>query len=114
MKKKIPITPPTTALKKATVPAVDATLIERGSRYGDFTDHARLAQQLQDALRNHTVLDSAGNPYRPWDDLSPVMKQALTVDCDKNARILNGDPNYADNWHDKQGYAKLVEDRLPK
>src|SRR5690606_10084595 len=31
----------------------------------------------------------------------------------KIARILIGDPNYADNWHDIQGYAKLVEERLP-
>ena len=34
--------------------------------------------------------------------------------ADKIGRILSGDPNYADNWHDIQGYAKLVEDRLPK
>jgi hypothetical protein len=40
------------------------------------------------------------------------MKQALCVICDKMARIGNGDPFYDDNWHDIQGYAKLVEDRL--
>jgi hypothetical protein len=91
---------------------VSATLAERGSRYGDFRDHARLAQRLQDCLREHTIVDGSGIPYRPWDNLTPVMKQALTVDADKNARILNGDPTYADNWHDKQGYAKLVEDTL--
>ena len=27
-------------------------------------------------------------------------------------KILNGDPNYVDNWHDIIGYAKLIEDRL--
>lgn len=95
------------------VPTVATTLNERGARYGDFSDQARLAQQLQDDMRNHTVKDAAGNDYHPWDNLTPVMKQALTVDADKTARILNGDPFYADNWHDKQGYAKLVEDRLP-
>ena len=26
----------------------------------------------------------------------------------------NGDPNYADSWHDIAGYAKLVEDRISK
>ena len=49
-----------------------------------------------------------------WNRLNDVQAQALEVIADKIARILNGDPNYADNWHDIQGYAKLVEDRLPK
>jgi hypothetical protein len=95
---------------------VDLTLDERGARYGDFTDHARLAQQLQDVMRNHTITIPGSNSesFKPWDNLTPVMKQALTVDADKTARILNGDPTYIDNWHDKQGYAKLVEDRLKK
>lgn len=86
--------------------SVEKTLQERGARYGDFTDHARIAQNLQDIMR------SAGTN---WERLSPVAKQALTVIADKIARILSpgGDPNYADNWHDIQGYAKLVEDRLP-
>jgi hypothetical protein len=48
-----------------------------------------------------------------WSQLSPVQRQALTVIADKIARILTGDPDYADNWHDIQGYARLVEERLP-
>lgn len=79
------------------------TLQERGSRYGDFTDHAKISQSLQDAMREQ----------QGWLRLSAIQKQALTVIADKVARILSGDPNYADNWHDIQGYAKLVEDRLP-
>jgi hypothetical protein len=47
-----------------------------------------------------------------WESLPIDMKQALDVIADKIARILVGDPNYLDNWHDIQGYAKLVEDRL--
>ena len=47
-----------------------------------------------------------------WSKLTATQKQALTVMADKIARILSGDPDYADNWHDIQGYAKLVEDRL--
>lgn len=81
-----------------------ATLAERGSRYGDFTHHAEVAQRLQDVMRE----------YPGWDQCNSVQRQALTVIADKIARILSGDPNYADNWHDIQGYAKLVEDRLPK
>jgi len=82
---------------------LDDTLAERGSRYGDFTDHARVAQRLQTTMR-----DESG-----WQACSDVQRQALTVIADKIARVLTGDPNYADNWHDIQGYAKLVEDRLP-
>lgn len=78
------------------------TLAERGARYGDFTEHARIAQALQDVMRAN-----AG-----WGQLDNVKRQALTVIADKIARILSGDPEYADNWHDIQGYAKLVEDRL--
>lgn len=83
---------------------VQETLAERGNRYGDFSDHAVIAQNLQDAMRN-----TSG-----WHNLDATKKQALTVITDKIARILNGDPEYADNWHDIQGYARLVEERLVK
>lgn len=81
---------------------VEETLSERGSRYGDFADHAAIAQKLQNAMRN----------TEGWSRLDDTKKQALTVIADKIARILNGDPNYGDNWHDIQGYARLVEERL--
>ncbi len=82
--------------------AVAATLAERGKRYGAFAEHAEIAQDLQDAMRK-----PAG-----WAKLAPDQKQALTVIADKIARMLNGDPNYVDNWHDIIGYASLVETRL--
>ena len=82
--------------------SLEQTIQERGSRYGDFTDHARIAQGIQDLMRGEDG----------WDRLDPVKRQSLTVIADKIARILNGDPEYADNWHDIQGYAKLAEDRL--
>lgn len=83
---------------------VQKTLDERGARYGDFTQHAEMAQDIQNAMRK--------NPR--WGCLSPVQKQSLTVIADKIARIISGDPDYADNWHDIQGYARLVEERLPR
>ncbi|GEM_PF-782458 len=82
---------------------IETTLKERGDRYGDFAHHAKIAQDLQDVAR----------ATEGWARLDAAQRQALTVICDKIARILSGDPNYADNWHDIQGYAKLVEDRLP-
>jgi hypothetical protein len=82
--------------------SLEETLAARGEIYGDFRDHAEIAQQIQDVMRY----------YSGWGRLSRVQKQALTVIADKIARILSGDPNYPDNWHDIQGYARLVEESL--
>ena len=96
--------------------SIENTLAERGNRYGDFTDHADLAQGIQFRMQRFCLTaDNADGFIVPWKDrLNNVQRQALTVISDKIARILSGDPNYADNWHDIQGYAKLVEDRLPQ
>ena len=78
------------------------TLAERGKRYGEFKDHAFIAQGIKRSMDKHPG----------WSRLDDDMKQALEVIADKIARILNGDPAYSDNWHDIAGYAKLVDDRL--
>jgi len=83
-----------------------STLAERGSRYGSFAEHALIAQSLQSIMRGTDCVHTG------WNALAPDMQQALTVIADKIARILNGDPTYLDNWHDIQGYARLVEARL--
>lgn len=85
---------------------IQETLDERGKRYGDFSLHAIVAQNLQDVMRCYSV--DAG-----WDKLSAIQKQALTVIADKISRILTGDPDYDDNWRDISGYATLVLQRLP-
>lgn len=84
--------------------SIAETLKERGARYGEFLDHANIAQSIQDVMRG----------AKGWSKLERDQKQALTVIADKIARILNGDPTYIDNWHDICGYSKLVEDRLNK
>jgi len=81
---------------------IENTLAERGARYGSFKEHARIAQSLQDVMRNELG----------WRKLPDDQKQALTVISDKIARMLNGDAAYRDNWHDVAGYAKLVDDRM--
>jgi hypothetical protein len=88
-------------------PDIEATLQQRGLRYGDFSEHAAIAQELQDCMRANG---------KGWRKLTVDKKQALTVIADKIARILSGDPEYVDNWHDIQGYAKLAENRcqVPK
>ena len=90
---------------------VDATLAERGNRYGDFTDHARIADALHAIVIGDTPV---GKFNTSWGVMKPFQRQALRAIVEKLARILNGDPDYIDNWHDIQGYAKLVEHRLTK
>ncbi len=81
---------------------IDATLKERGARYGKFVDHARCAQRLKEV-----VSDELG--AKKLDD---DMQEAIDMVMHKIARIITGDPHYADSWHDIAGYAKLVDDRL--
>ena len=45
-------------------------------------------------------------------ELSPDQAEALDMIAHKIARILNGDPNHHDHWHDIAGYATLIADRL--
>lgn len=84
---------------------VDATLAERGSRYGKFKDHAEITQKLKRAIFRHINTVSKV-------DLGADQLEALEMICHKIGRIVNGDPNYADSWIDIAGYAKLVADRL--
>ena len=44
--------------------------------------------------------------------LKADQQEALEMILHKIARIVNGDPDYADSWVDIAGYAKLVADRL--
>jgi len=94
---------------------IQETLAERGARYGDFTDHAALSQKLQDVMRDSGAVHVAGETFmstnKGWNALSPAKRQALSVIADKIARILSGDPEYRDNWHDIAGYATLAHDR---
>lgn len=81
---------------------IDETLQERGSRYGEFHEHARITQNIKRAM-----VDSP-----KWQSLSDDKREALEMVAHKIGRILNGDPEYIDSWHDIIGYARLVEQRL--
>ena len=83
---------------------VDQTLTERGDRYGKFVNQASASQALKNALSHQLRIRQK--------HLDPDMQEALEMILHKIARIINGDPNYTDSWHDIGGYAKLVEDRL--
>lgn len=84
------------------VVSIDSTLTERGNRYGSFVEHARITQNIKRAM--------AESPN--WAKLSDDKKEALEMLAHKVGRILNGDPEYHDSWHDCIGYLRLVEQTL--
>lgn len=77
---------------------IESTLSQRQSQYGCYEDVAHVTQQILSALR-------IGN----YDKLPAPMKESLHMIASKMARIVNGDPEYLDNWHDIGGYSKLIE-----
>lgn len=81
---------------------VEDTLTERGNKYGDFKDHSFITQQFK------KVMEDSPNGA----SLKAYQEEALDMIFHKIARILNGDPDYLDSWHDIVGYAKLVEQQL--
>jgi hypothetical protein len=84
------------------VDEISATLKERGTRYGDFATHAEYAECF-----NLVYLSSPN-----WETMSPDCKESLRIIANKIGRILNGDPEYDDNWVDIAGYATLVLRRI--
>ena len=82
---------------------IDAVLAERERRYGKFEDHAKISQSLKATMRHANS---------SWDKMHPDQREALEMIAHKIARILNGDPDYADSWIDVAGYAKRVANRL--
>jgi hypothetical protein len=83
---------------------IQATLDERGTRYGDFMGHAEITCELKGIIAQYAITREK--------KLEPDQIEALDMICHKIGRILNGDPDYADSWHDIAGYAQLVANRL--
>lgn len=83
---------------------ITTTLEERGQRYGRFIGHAQVTQDLKLCIEEHLASRDTV--------LAADQQEALDMICHKIGRILNGDPDYADSWHDIAGYAQLVADRL--
>lgn len=81
---------------------VEATLAERQAQYGDFKDVAATTERLFAELKGGAS----------FVDLSNEQRMAMYMICSKMARIVNGDVNHLDSWHDIGGYSKLIEDSL--
>ena len=73
---------------------------ERGTRYGDFKEHARITQEIKKAMASG----------RSWDKCTHYQKEVLEMVAHKIGRIVNGDPKYKDSWVDIVGYTQLVID----
>lgn len=81
---------------------VNETLKERGKRYGSFKSFSMTSQDFKKLLNFYLERQNC--------TLSDPHKEALDMILHKIGRIINGDPNYKDNWHDIAGYARLAED----
>jgi len=81
---------------------IDMILAARHVTHGDFATHAVLSQRMKEVIH--------GSPN--WDQLPPIMREALDMVLHKVARIMNGNPRHIDHWDDIAGYAKLVADDL--
>lgn len=79
-------------------------LKQRQKTHGDWAVGAGICQNIMRALM-------AG---RNWNDMTDVQKESLHMIAQKQQRIVNGDPNHPDHWHDIAGYATRCSDYLPK
>lgn len=84
--------------------SIENTLDERQKTHGEFKEQASISQALRDIVR---AQDNYGK-------LEDYQREALDMIMHKVARILNGNPNFSDHWHDIAGYATLVEKELSK
>lgn len=82
--------------------ATKETLEARAKNYGVFAQQAMLAQHLKEDVRQHPN----------WKTMNHDSREAIDMVLHKIARVVNGNENYADSWHDIGGYARLVEERI--
>lgn len=81
---------------------IEATLEQRGKVHGDYENQCAITNAIKSVIRE------ANN----WSELRPSQQEALDMFATKMGRILEGDPNHPDHWHDIAGYATLVENTL--
>ena len=88
-------------IEKVRQSKIDETLAERQAQYGCFEDVAFVTESIMGILSK-----VRGNGLQ---DLPNAHRMALYMIASKMARIVNGDFNHLDSWHDIGGYAKLIE-----
>lgn len=80
--------------------SIEKTLEERGGTYGPYRDNADLTQDLYACIIDH----------KNYDQLDSSHKETIHMIFHKISRIVNGNPNFHDSWHDIEGYARLQAD----
>lgn len=81
---------------------ISQLISDRGNKYGAFKDGAEIMRDLKNVMHSTDG----------WERLSPSQQESLDMIQHKIGRILNGDPNYDDNWKDIAGYAILIAEEL--
>lgn len=81
---------------------IQKTIKDRTKTYGEFKDISYISQNMK-------IFMTVG---KNWYKLTNHEREALEMIIHKIARIVNGEPNQKDSWHDIIGYAQLIEDRL--
>lgn len=82
---------------------LSGTIKTRDKEYGGFERVAEITQKFKGIMKSSPS----------YVKMTDVEKEAMEMVMHKCARLLAGNPHHLDSWHDIQGYAKLVEDRLP-
>lgn len=83
---------------------VKSTLEARELDYGDFARGSEVFHALLWAMKEGDK----------WCEMDPYQQSALTMIAHKISRLLNGNPNHRDGWHDIAGYATLAERELAR
>lgn len=81
---------------------LDETLDARRTQYGKFKENTIVMQGIKDLMRS-----APG-----WAAMSADKRESLDMIASKIGRIVFGNAENIDSWHDIAGYAKLIEDVL--
>ena len=81
---------------------IEEVLNQRQSTYGSFTKNAEISQMMKYFMAQDTN----------YKQMPLAHREALEMIVHKIARIVNGDPNYIDNWIDICGYSQLVIEEI--
>jgi hypothetical protein len=89
---------------------LEATLQQRGQTHGDYTDHARISQELKATVAHELDLrKSRGQP-----PLEATARESIDMILHKIARVIAGEWDEPDHWQDIAGYATITEKRIKK
>ena len=79
-------------------------LADRGNRYGNYLEQTTISGELRRCM-DFWVKEKGTK-------LAHDQADSLVMIAVKISRIINGNPDYPDNWRDIAGYATLVAERL--